>query len=133
MSTLISKLAPFAAILPALSLTACDDPVLLTASEQAAANDGIEMLHCAIGEGSQIGPDCTVERIEGGELPMLMVRHPGGGFRRFEQLNDGHGLRTAAGADEVRLTLDGDVLIVHVADDTYRFPANVSGRANEAE
>ena len=129
----ISKLASYAALLAVPLLTACKDEVVPTAIEQAAADDGIEMVPCAIGEGSQIGPDCTVERIEGGEFPILMVRHADGGFRRFEQLDDGRGLRAADGADEARLSLDGDVLVVEVSEDTYRFPATVSGRTDAGE
>lgn len=126
----ISELAPFTALLAALSLAGCEDVPPLTATEQAAAHDGIEVLPCAIGEGSEIGPDCTVERIAGSEYPILIVRHPDGGFQRFEQLSEGRGLRTADGADEARLSLDGDTLVVEVADDTYRFPATVSGRTD---
>ena len=130
MSMQISNLAALAAV---LVLAGCKDQPVPTATELAHEDDALEMVQCAIGEGSRLGPDCTVERIDGEEAPVLIVRHADGGFQRFEQLEDGRGLRTADGADEANLTLDGDILIVDVADNQYRFPATVSGRNDSGE
>lgn len=125
-----SKFAPFIAV---LALSGCKDVPAPTATELAAEDDALEVVQCAIGEGSKLGPDCTVERIAGEEKPILLVRHPDGGFQRFEQLEDGRGLQTADGADEVGLTLDGETLIVDVADNQYRFPAAISGSDDAGE
>ena len=54
---------------------------------------------------------------------ILTVRHPDGGFRRFEQVDDGRGLVIVDGADEARIEFANDVLEVTVATDRYRFRA----------
>ena len=96
--------------------------------EQPQAEEGADMIDCALGEGSEFGPDCLVERetVEGEKH--LIVRHPDGGFRRFAQLDDGRGLVELDGADQLTRALDGDVLEISVGVDRYRFTANVSGR-----
>ena len=77
--------------------------------------------------------DCLVERATREGETLLIVRRPDGGYRRFVELDDGRGLAAADGADEARVTLDGDVLQVEIADETYRFPARSSGTDDEPE
>ena len=96
---------------------------------QAQAEQGAETIDCAIGPGSEFGPDCLVERTTDGDAQVLVVRHANGGFRRFEQLPDGAGLAAFDGADVVKQTLDGDTLVVEVGDDRYRFPARAKDDA----
>lgn len=112
-----------------LSLGACsgDAPV------QAQADEGAQRIDCAIGPGAEFGPDCLVERVQIEGATVLTVRHPDGGFRRFEQLADGLGLAIYDGADGAELTLAGDVLEVRVAGDRYRFPARPSRDSDAAE
>ncbi len=92
-------------------------------AEQSQAAPGAERIECALGEGAEFAPDCLVERsaVEGERV--LTVRHPDGGFRRFDQVDDGRGLVIADGADQAKLTFAGDMLEVTVATDRYRFPA----------
>lgn len=90
---------------------------------QAQAEDGADTIECAIGPGSDFGSDCLVERTSEGDARVLVVRHANGGFRRFEQLPDGAGLAAFDGADRVSQRLEGEVLVVEVGGDRYRFPA----------
>jgi hypothetical protein len=92
--------------------------------EQRQAEQGAERIECAIGPGGEFGPDCLVEKAESDGVQLLVVRHPDGGFRRFEKLGDGRGLRVMDGSDEARLSFTDNVLEVTVGDDAYRFPAN---------
>lgn len=96
---------------------------------QAQAEDGADAIECAIGAGSDFGPDCMVERTNEGDATVLTVRHANGGFRRFEQLPDGGGLAAFDGADTVAQSLDGDTLVIAVGGDRYRFPARPKDNA----
>lgn len=40
-----------------------------------------ETVDCAIGAGSDLGSDCTLERVAG--TREIVIHHPDGGFRRF--------------------------------------------------
>ena len=96
---------------------------------QAQAEPGADTIDCAIGPGSDFGPDCLIERTTEGEAQVLVVRHSNGGFRRFERLPDGAGLAAFDGADVVTQTLEGDTLVVEVGGDRYRFPARAKDDA----
>ena len=96
---------------------------------QAQAEEGADTIDCAIGPGSDFGPDCMIERTADGDTQVLVVRHANGGFRRFEQLPHGAGLAAFDGADVVKQSLDGDTLVVEVGGDRYRFPARAKADA----
>lgn len=96
---------------------------------QAQAEAGADPIECAIGPGSDFGPDCLVERTSEGDAQVLVVRHANGGFRRFEQLPDGAGLASFDGADVVTQKLEGDTLVIEVGGDRYRFPARAKDDA----
>lgn len=103
-----------------LALAACSSG---DGAVQAQAEEGAQRIECAIGPGAEFGADCLVERAEAEGAIVLTVRHPDGGFRRFEQLADGRGLAAFDGADPVEQELTGGLLEVRVAGDRYRFPA----------
>ena len=111
-----------------LGLAACSPDV-----DQPQAEEGADMIECALGEGSEFGPDCLVERAEVEGERQLIVRHPDGGFRRFAQLEDGRGLVELDGADEMERELQGDTLVISVGSDRYRFVANVRGQENSTD
>lgn len=92
-------------------------------AEQPQAVPGAERIDCALGKGAEFAADCLVERSEAGDTRILTVRHPDGGFRRFEQVADGRGLVIVDGADGAALIFADDLLEVTVAADRYRFPA----------
>jgi hypothetical protein len=88
----------------------------------AADDDAIE---CALDGAARFERVCAVERAELDGGRALTVRHPDGGFRRFNVLTDGHGLAAADGADEAKTTIEGDTLVVTVDNDRYRFPVTL--------
>ncbi len=120
--TVTSRILTVSALL--VGASACSSPDV----DQPQAEEGAQMVECALGVGSQFGPDCLVEREDVGGQKQLIVRHPDGGFRRFAQLDDGRGLIELDGADQMTRMLDGDVLEISVGADRYRFTANVSGQ-----
>ncbi len=67
---------------------------------------------------------CKVETVIEGERKLLVVRHPDGGFRRFEAVDDGRGVVPADGAQGAggNWTDDGRYA-VSVGQDRYVFPA----------
>ncbi len=89
--------------------------------------DPDSLIECALAGAAAFARDCAVERSrEDGGL-FLVVRHPDGGFRRFEVLTDGHGLAAADGAEPARIALHGEGIEVAVGADRYRFPATIAG------
>ncbi len=76
---------------------------------------------------------CTTEQIAGNEGKILVIRHPDGGFRRFDILTDGRGLAPADGFDETKISLLSDGMIeVSSGDDKYRLPAQIKGKDTSA-
>jgi hypothetical protein len=98
-------------------------------TEQPQAEPGAERIECALGKGAEFAADCLIERSAVDGARILTVRHPDGGMRRFEQVEDGRGLIVADGADEAKLDFADEVLEVTVASDRYRFPATPDGAA----
>lgn len=93
------------------------------AAEQVAQADTV--IECAVNGAATFERECPVEKAEIDGAKFLTVRHPDGGFRRFEILTDGHGLAVADGADDAKLAVEGDILGVAVARDRYRFPVTL--------
>lgn len=93
--------------------------------EEAALSGKIE---CALSGSSLFERTCTTEQIPGSEGYILVIRHPDGGFRRFDILTDGRGLAPADGFDETRINLIEEGMIeVTSGDDKYRLPAQIKG------
>lgn len=100
------------------------------AAEQAALDGKIE---CALAGSATFERSCTTEQIAGSEGKILVIRHPDGGFRRFDILTDGRGLAPADGFDETRINLLSDGMIeVTSGDDKYRLPAQIKGQETAA-
>ena len=87
------------------------------------AVEGDEHIPCALGGADAFAKSCAVEQVKQDGTLYLVVRHPDGGFRRFEVLTDGRGVALADGADEAVLSLADGGLEVTVGKDRYRFPA----------
>ncbi len=96
-------------------------------STQPQADAGAERIECALRGAVQFTSDCLVERSISDGARILVVRHPDGSFRRFEQVNDGRGLLVADGADPLLIQISGQQIDVAVGQDRYRFPAKVVG------
>ena len=98
--------------------------------EQApAVAEGAEHVACALAGAAEFAPDCAVERVVKDGALTLVVRHPDGGFRRFDVLKDGRGVAPADGSELATVALSGNLLEVKVGTDRYRFPATASGDA----
>jgi len=95
-------------------------------AEQAARDGKIE---CALAGSGAFERVCTTEQISASGGTILVIRHPDGGFRRFNILTDGRGLAPADGFDETSIRLlDDSSIEVTSGDDKYRLPAQVKGR-----
>ncbi len=82
-----------------------------------------DTIECAIGEGTELSPDCVLERVSNDSF---VIHHPGGSFRRFVRIEEPGdlGLRLADGAEviiEERWQGDGLYLIA-LEGEEYRFP-----------
>ena len=102
------------AALLALGLAAC--------GPQAGAPEG-ETIACAIGPGAEFADECVLEKLameEGRE--MLVIHHPGGGFRRF--VMEKSTLLPLDGAEPLVVNADHSqgALEFSVAGDRYRLP-----------
>jgi hypothetical protein len=119
-------------LVPLLLLAACSKGAggssAATVAEQnevAAPEDN--HVPCALGGAKEFKPDCTREIAQVDGKEMWTIRSPGGGFRRFQIIDDkdsgGTRIATADGAWEVQAVRVGNELEVRVGDDSYRFPA----------
>jgi hypothetical protein len=101
-----------------------------SADEQASLDGKVE---CALAGSASFERSCTTEQIAGAQGTVLVIRHPDGGFRRFNILTDGRGLEPADGFDETRISLLNDGMIeVSSGDDKYRLPAQIKGTQEPA-
>ncbi len=113
-----------------LLVTACgmpDNGVLAEAEESAAsqaADDG--RIECAINGDSNFSNGCRSERLSGENGVTLIVRHPDGGFRRFNVLTDGRGLEAADGSEQAKIEIvEDDKILVSVGSDKYLMSARM--------
>ena len=114
----------------ALGIAACGkndkaafDQAEKSASKEAALDGKIE---CALAGSSTFDRVCTTDKISGPEGQILVIRHPDGGFRRFNILTDGRGLSPAEGFDETKITILSSGLIeLKSGDDLYHLPAQI--------
>lgn len=92
------------------------------AAEAPKVAEGAEHIACALGPGTGFSPSCAIERSRDADgTHRMIVRHPDGGFRRFEVGMDNF-LATSDGADAATVKLDGETAEVVVGGDRYRIP-----------
>jgi hypothetical protein len=100
-------------------------------SEQPAAEakpaDDPNTIACALDGAQRFERVCEVEKSEIDGTLFLTVRHPDGGFRRFEVLEDGNGLASADGADDAKIAIEGEFLAAAIENDRYLFPMTLKG------
>lgn len=118
MSTRISS-AALIALLAACSQAASDDAV--------AAGERGDLIECAVTGATVFSRACHVERTKVEGVSTLVIRHPDGGFRRFEVMLDGTGVISADGAQRAEVSLHGTGIEVAVGADRYRLPAKIAG------
>ena len=119
----------FVATATNLTLAACGDGLPANGVEGVAEADRIE---CALAGSTKFERVCATETMPGEKGKMLVVRHPDGGFRRFNILTDGRGLAPADGFDDTTINLIGGGMIeVSSGDDKYRLPADIKASAQK--
>ena len=116
--------ASFAAL--ALVLGACSKAPSEAAPPKVAEGD--EHIECALGPGMGFVRDCAIERSRDGGVYRMIVRHPDGGFRRFEVGAD-NAIVVSDGADPAQVSLTGAVAGVTVGEDRYRIPLEAAPAA----
>jgi hypothetical protein len=133
----------FSSFAVVLLVTACgkpDNDILAEAEDSAAAqaaDDG--RIECAINGDSDFSSGCQTERLSGENGVTLIVRHPDGGFRRFNVLTDGRGLEAADGSEKARIEIvEDDKILVSVGSDKYLMSARMktsdtADAANQAD
>jgi hypothetical protein len=111
-------------------LAACSKAPSEAAPKVAAGDEHIE---CALGPGVGFVRDCAIERSRDGEVYKMIVRHPDGGFRRFEVGAD-NTIVASDGADTVQVVLNGSVAELTSGEDRYRIPleARIPATATDA-
>lgn len=107
------------ALAGALAVAACSSDTVPAVAE------GAEHIACAVGGAADLAPVCAVERVLHEGILLLVVRHPDGGFRRFEVLRDGRGLALADGAEQALIRYGASFVDLAVGSDRYRFPVTV--------
>ena len=112
-----------------LLVAACSGEPAATAPGHAKADEAT--IECARGGSAQFARDCTVERVHAGKGEQVIVRHPGGSFRRFDVLTDGKGLATADGAQAAQVAVGDGGVEVTVGNDRYRFTATVVNHGSQ--
>lgn len=80
------------------------------------------LVECALAGAGSFANDCTMERHETEEGRTLILRHPDGGFRRFEIGVPGRGLITADGMEAAQVQQGDGMVEVRVGADRYRLP-----------
>jgi hypothetical protein len=112
----------------ALSLLAACSP---DADGASAADDAPEvtsnLIECALHGAGTFTRECTVQRGRQDGHEVLIVRHPDGGFRRFEMLEDKRGLAPADGAEAAESEWREGGIGLAIGADRYRFPAAMLG------
>jgi len=105
-------------------LAGCSDNASSDRESLAGGDD--DRIVCALGDETEFTVQCDAERVQNGDRRELVLRHPDGGFRRFEIVTDGRGLVAADGSEEALVTplTDGRIEI-SVGGDRYRLPATV--------
>ena len=93
------------------------------AASQARADGKVE---CALAGSAEFERACYTEQVTVNGATTLVIRHPDGGFRRFNVLSDGRGLAPSDGFDETRIRLlDESMIELTSGDDKYRLPAEI--------
>jgi hypothetical protein len=107
------------AVAAVLALAACSGE---TSEATPEAVPEAERIACALGPGTGFSPSCTIERSRDADgTYRMIVRHPDGGFRRFEVGAD-NVIAASDGADHAVVELDGETAEVSVGGDRYRIP-----------
>ena len=84
--------------------------------------EGAVMVECAVAGAGSFAPDCSMELHEEADGRTAILRHPDGGFRRFQLGVPGQGLITADGMEQAEVVPGEGMVEVRVGADRYRLP-----------
>ena len=98
-----------------LMLAACS-------GEAGSAENSGQTIECALAGAASFAPDCSMELHEDADGRTAVLRHPDGGFRRFQLGVPGEGLITADGMEEAEVVPGDGMVEVRVGADRYRLP-----------
>jgi hypothetical protein len=99
--------------------------------QQEAVDDG--KIACAVSGATVFARVCQIEQSQSEAGLLLTVRHPDGGFRKFQVVKDGRGVIAADGADTAKVTpLGAKEIEVALSGDRYRIPATVKPQQKAA-
>lgn len=116
--------------------TRISNPVLIAllvagcggAPNQEAVPKDAPHIACAI-DGAPMANRCGLERQATPAGPVLVLRHPDGGFRRVRIVTDGRGVVAADGATPAHVQMhDPKWIDVDIDGDIYRLPAQLQDR-----
>ena len=91
-----------------------------------------ETIACAIGPGAKFDRSCVLETLRSADgQEVLVIHHPGGGFRRFAR--EGGGLLPLDGADPLVMVAHDRVNGIEftVANERYRLPPPPASQGRE--
>ncbi len=79
---------------------------------------------CRVSGAADFSAQCRLEwRAAGGEVRLLVLHHPDGGFRRLLVSGDGKRINAADGADLPQVTMREGTAEIVLGGDAYRIPA----------
>ena len=83
-------------------------------------------IFCALAGATAFRMDCTLDRMQSQDGPVLVLGRADVGYRRFRITTDGRGVIAADGAEQAEVrVIDNGLIEVAVADDRYRLPATI--------
>jgi hypothetical protein len=94
----------------------------LAACGNGAAEASAPGVECALAGAADFAPDCTMEQVEEAGQRILILRHPDGGFRRFELGVPDRGIITADGVEQAEVIRAQGQVELRVGADRYRLP-----------
>ena len=111
-----------------LALVACS-----AQSEPAGQPATTTPVPCALAGSASFTSDCTAERTSTDGKPILVIRHPDGGFRRLAVLDGGRRFAAADGSDAAESIANGKEIEVTVGQDHYLLPSPAQASADHAQ
>jgi hypothetical protein len=98
-------------------------------ASQAAATTPVS---CALAEATTSTSERNAERSSADGKPILVIRHPDGGFRRLAVLDGGRRFAAADGSDPAEAVTNGQEIEVTVGQDHYLLPTPAQASADHA-
>jgi hypothetical protein len=91
----------------------------------AGAQEEAQPVACRLDSGQSFADKCSAEwRDEGGDVRILILHHPDGGFRRLLVARDGKRVNVADGSETLAVaTIPNGLVELSVGDRAYRLPA----------